>query len=185
MNPADFIALCDLETVPAAWTPMGMDLPEGAKRFAIRSSSEASWMLMIDDITFTPGIVPSNYNITGYNVYRDEAKLNTVPVAGTTYTDADGNDTQRYFVTALYDKKGESGASNTVDVAALATITNDHRVFTTDGCVVIEGAGTAAVAVHGIDGKTWFAGKGDAKVKVPAGVYIVAVDKATVKVVVK
>lgn len=185
VNPADFIALCDLETVPASWTPMAIDLPEGAKRFAIRSSSEGSWMLMIDDITFTPGIVPSNYKITGYNVYREEAKINTLPVAGTTYTDPDGTDTQRYFVTALYDKKGESGASNTVDVAALASITNEHRVFTADGCVVVECAEKAAVAVHGLDGKTRFVGNGDAKVKVPTGVYIVTVDKSTVKVVVK
>ena len=185
VNPTDFIPLCELEYVPASWTPMAMDLPEGAKRFAIRSSSEGAWMLMIDDISFTPGIVPSNYNITGYNVYRDEAKLNTTPVTETTYTDPEGTATQRYFVTALYDKKGESGASNTVDVSALASITLKHRVFASDGYVVIEGAEEAAVAVHGLDGKTWYLGNGDAKVKVPAGVYIVVVDKTTVKVVVK
>ncbi|MBQ8866750.1 MAG: hypothetical protein IJ013_03380 [Bacteroidaceae bacterium] len=57
--------------------------------------------------------------VTGYNIYRDGAKVNDQPVASTTYLDQSlfGSDTHAYHVTALYGEV-ESKASQSVEVAA-------------------------------------------------------------------
>lgn len=54
--------------------------------------------------------------LLGYNVYRDNAVLNSAPVSSTSYVDETlSNGVYEYFVTAIYDE-GESTASNTVEV---------------------------------------------------------------------
>ncbi|GAB1405445.1 hypothetical protein MASR1M74_26260 [Lentimicrobium sp.] len=54
--------------------------------------------------------------LTGYNVYRDGAKINDAVINGLTYTDMGLDEgTYVYHVTAVYDE-GESGPSNTQEV---------------------------------------------------------------------
>lgn len=181
-----FTALCDLTTVPSEWSQLSITLPAGARRFAIRSSSQGSFMLMIDDVTFTPAAKPTSLTLAGYNVYRDGEILNLSPVNDPAYLDTEGTADHKYVVTAVYEGNVESGASNEaslnsgIDEAAL-----EAAVYAADGHIVISGIGTAAASIHTLDGKTIYSGNGDAKVAANQGIYLVKAGKAVVKVVVK
>jgi len=65
---------------------------------------------------------PSTSSVSGYNVYRtwgtDTVKLNSAPVAGTTYVDstAQSGETYTYVTKALSEKGIESVPSNQVQV---------------------------------------------------------------------
>lgn len=152
-------------TVPGEWTEYTAELPEGAKYFAIRSCASSSFMLMIDDVTFEKIDVPADLALVGYNVYRDGEKLNAEPVAEPGYVDtnvAEGSHT--YVVTVVYDK-GESKASNIVEINVTATaienIENNAagtkgNVYSVDG-VMVRKAGESLNGlkngVYIIDGK--------------------------------
>ena len=62
--------------MPKAWTEYTVDIPEGAKYFAIRSMAYDNYMLQIDDITYERRIDKP----VGFNIYRDDEKVNTAPV---------------------------------------------------------------------------------------------------------
>lgn len=181
-----FQALSELTTLPSSWSQISVTLPAGAKRFAIRSSSEESFMLMIDDLTFTPAAKKMNLTLVGYNIYRGGEKLNLSPVSDPTYLDNEGLADHRYVVTAVYDGKGESGASNEASLnSGIEEIAVNAEIYAANGHIVISGIGTAAASIHTLDGKTIYSGNGDAKIAANQGVYLVKAGKAVVKVVVK
>ncbi|MCM1071640.1 MAG: choice-of-anchor J domain-containing protein [[Clostridium] fimetarium] len=186
-DTGSFTPLCDLTTVPSDWARLSIDLPEGAKRFAIRSSSTGSFLLMLDDITFTPAASTLNLSLAGYNVYRDGEKQNLSPVSAPSYTDADGNADHKYVVTAVYDGKGESGASNeaSLNSGIDATTSAKVEITTADGHIIISGAGSSAVTVGTIDGITLHSGRGDAKIAVAPGVYVVKAGRIIEKIAVR
>nr|NQU93442.1 choice-of-anchor D domain-containing protein [Bacteroidota bacterium] len=67
------------------------------------------------DVTLTWD-APAPKTLTGYNIYRNEEKINTDPVTETTYFDEDVVAGSHYYtVTAVY-TEGESGPSNPVEV---------------------------------------------------------------------
>lgn len=81
-------------------------LPEGTTYVAIHHVSEDGRVLLIDDITYTPGF-PSR--ILGYNVYAGSEKVNAEPVASTGLSGLPYAD--NYRVTAIY-PEGESAFSD-------------------------------------------------------------------------
>ena len=112
VDPADFISVKTIENVPSEFTTYNIDLPDGAKRFAIRNISFGKYLLMVDDITYIPVGDPAAFSINGYNVYRDGVLLNTEPVEENEYEDIDSGDGDHtYHVTVLY-SAGESQFSN-------------------------------------------------------------------------
>ncbi len=181
-----FQPLCDLTNVPSSWAQLSIDLPEGAKRFAIRSSSVGSFLLMLDDITFTPAASTMNLVLGGYNVYRDGEQLNLSPVSEASFTDPEGMADNKYVVTAIYDDKGESGASNEASLnSGLNVISVNAEITAVDGHIIISGIGGLTATIHTLDGITLYSGAGDAKVAVAPGVYIVKAGQAIVKIAVK
>lgn len=111
-NPDDFIHLQTYENIPAEYKPYTADLPDGAKRFAIRNISEGKMVLMVDDVTYTPVGDPAAFTINGYNIYKDGVKLNEAPVEENEFTDPDAGDgNHTYHVSVLY-AAGESRLSN-------------------------------------------------------------------------
>lgn len=115
---ADFtVAEPGVQEVPGDWTEFSIDLPEGAKYFAINCLSQDIFFLMIDDITYVRLGNASEQSIIGYNVYRDGQLLATVN--DTSYFDTDCAGCHEYAVTAVY-TKGESAPSN------ILTITNSE-----------------------------------------------------------
>lgn len=100
------------------WSQKTVSLPEGTKHFAIRGVTKKGFCMMIDDVNFRG----SNLKITGYNVYRNDTLIATVPATQTTYEDIfkfSGTYVCRYNVTVLYEDGGESGYSNPYNISLL------------------------------------------------------------------
>lgn len=133
------------------WTEFSVDLPKGAKYFAIHhiTPSEDNFLFGIDDVTYEKGTVLDE--IVGYNIYRDGELVATVDAQSTAYTDTeDDGQEHTYNVTVIYqDANGdtyESAFSNSATIAtsieaiesALRAATYD--VYTLDGRAVKLGA---------------------------------------------
>ena len=111
-NPADFTSVRIERNIPGEFNAYEFDLPDGAKRFAIRNISNGKMMLMVDDVVYTPEGDPAAFSINGYNVYRDGVKINTAPVEENEFTDINVPEGKHvYNVTVIY-SAGESMFSN-------------------------------------------------------------------------
>lgn len=109
----DFTSAAIFSNVPWEWKQYYFDIPQGAKYFALRCITRDGYMLMVDDVTFTPADNAANLTLTGYNVYRNGVKLNDAPVTSTSYADREATDKNAvYNVTAIYTGRGESMFSN-------------------------------------------------------------------------
>lgn len=129
---ADFTLVEKVDEVPATWTDYSFNLPEGAKYFAIRCTSDNKYIFMVDDVTFSPKKQIDSDSFAGYNVYRDGERLNPAPVKALTYVDenVDKGD-YTYLVTAVYGSE-ESGISN-LATAFVAVASIDSIVVDPDG----------------------------------------------------
>ncbi|QUB70927.1 choice-of-anchor J domain-containing protein [Prevotella multiformis] len=104
---ADFQLIKSKTEAPAEWTETAVELPAGARYFAIRCVSNNHTMFVLDDISYeAPAMTP-----VGYKVYKNGECVATLDATKTTYTDGDGKADDSYFVTVLY-ADGESKASN-------------------------------------------------------------------------
>lgn len=104
---ADFEPVRSEITITGAeYSKVEATLPEGTTYVAIHHVSEDGRVLLIDDITYTPG-APSR--ILGYNVYSGLEKVNSEPVSSTVMPDMPYAD--NYRVTAIY-PEGESAFSD-------------------------------------------------------------------------
>lgn len=74
--------------VPEVWQKYEVELPEGAKHFAIRHFGWYTCALFVDDVTYeaVPEI-PTDLTVTGYHVMRDNVLLTDEPVGDTNYVD--------------------------------------------------------------------------------------------------
>lgn len=191
MDPADFVSLGTVNAVPAAWTQYSYDLPAGAKRFAIRFMAADSFMLMIDDITFTvAGDDFSDYTLEGYNVYCDGVKLNDTPVTSTSYVHADAAEgPHTYRVTAVYTTQGESAPSDpvTVDISALDNVmATDIDVRAGHGVIIVTAPDGTPVTVADMAGRLLHSSAGSCRVEVASGAfYAVKAGRKAFKIAVK
>lgn len=117
MDPTDFDIEMDECEVPSEWTRYYVYLPAGTRRFAIRATTPAGYMLKLDDISFVPAGDPVALELKGYNVYRNGDLQNSEPITSTSFMTSQTDEKDSYFVTAVYDK-GESVASNIVGFGA-------------------------------------------------------------------
>jgi len=133
---SSFVSLGQYET-PQSWTEYTVNIPVGAKYFAIRYISEDKYYLMLDDFRFKIG----QMKILGYSMFRDGEKIADLPAGTTQYSDSGIDLDTRYFytVTVKYEN-GESDFSNTAifDRAAgmaetLVTPDSKFDVYTVDG----------------------------------------------------
>ncbi|MGN0237646.1 MAG: choice-of-anchor J domain-containing protein [Lepagella sp.] len=195
LDPADFILVEDAgdDVVPDEWTNYSVDLPEGAKYFAIHSCATGSFMLQIDDVTYTPASSAS-LSIEGYNVYRDGVKINDTLLAETEFVDnnvAEGEE-YTYVVTVVYAVKGESAASEECVVTYIPSSVNGLKdgalsIYSVGSNVVVLNAMGQKVDICSANGAIVYSGMGDAKtvVNVGSGVYVVKVGKTVKKLQVK
>lgn len=145
--------------VPAEWTEYSVEIPEGAQYFAIHYISPYVWMLMIDDISYTPAVPV----VSGYNVYRDNKLIGTVQGGKDTVfqdNNAQSGD-HAYNVTVVYDGNKESDLSNTVTVSTsgIKSVIADTETF---------------MEVYDIDGRLLFTGTTAlGKLGLNPGIYIV------------
>lgn len=145
----DFTAIGGTRTAPMIWTEVDVDLPAGARYFAIRKTSGDVFAMMLDDITYRgEKTAETTLTVTGYNVYRDGELIGSTSADVTSYTDniTDG-EVHKYNVTALYGDV-ESPLSNTVTTDIMLGINgisvsgdgHDLSVYTENGSLVARGA---------------------------------------------
>lgn len=144
INPHDirkFIKIGDTHTTNTGqWVNISVDLPEGARFFAIRQNSPSSstTMFMIDDITFMKGNTP-----VAYNIYRDGILIGTS--TDYKFEDQPNNDgTHTYSITAVYAGGMESEPVEVNVVTDIRGIeskeASSYNVYTLDGVQVLKNA---------------------------------------------
>lgn len=139
---------------------------------------------------FTNASALKESDLKGYNVYRDNEKLNAAPVEETAYTDttAEPQKVYTYYVTAVYDQ-GDSAKSNEVipvrTSVSLAGSGINVAVF--GNSIVIAGAEGLNINVVAVNGINIYSAVGDSQNVVPAasGVYVVNIAGKICKVIVK
>ncbi len=196
-DPEDFVLVegSQVDVVPAEWTEYMVDLPDGATRFAIRSCAAGSFMLMVDDVTYTPAAAfTGEISLKGYDVYRDGVKLNDAPVEKTDYADANvvEGTTYDYVVVALFEE-GAGRVSNTATIkfekeqSGLDELGAAKAIATAKNTIIVRGFAGEKVVVSSADGKVIANGEASeiSSISVPAGVYVVTAGDKSVKVVVK
>lgn len=193
-NVSDFIEIdgATVEGVPGDWTEYTFELPAGSKYFAINSCATDSYMLMIDDVTYTPMPLLSTYEIAGYNVYRDGVKINSEPLAECEFVDnnVESDKEYHYVVTVLYTDRGESVPSDELVLSTAgigSVIDGGISIKAQDGKIFVFNAEGQAIVVSAVNGSLVYSGAGASKteIAVSAGVYVVKAGNKVVKVIVK
>lgn len=187
----DFIALGDVETVPAVWTDYRYELPEGTKYFAIHCVSSGTFALSVDEIRFIKADTdPLSLALSGYNVYRNKTRVNEEPVVENTYRDSapESREDCTYEVTAVYDC-GESVASDAVTVSKTSGIcqVGDVKISVENHTLIVMGAEGQRLTVcttSGIIAADVIA-ENVTRINLNKGVYTLRIGKTTVKVMVK
>ena len=156
------------------WKKISVNLPEGAKYFAIVHTStipqtsygyEPAGML-IDDVTYESAPL----QIIGYNVYRDSKLVaSTNSMNELIAMDPDGTENDKYYVVTLYNV-GKSGPSN-IASAVPSNISNVSTETTSNYLVQVYTASGILV--------------GNSTASLPAGIYIVKQGNKIQKVVIK
>lgn len=141
----DFELLKSETAIDEEWTEYMISLPEGTQYFAIRCTSNDRFMMLLDDISFTAPGTPGTLKLQGYNVYRNDVKLNAQPVTTLSYTTSRDREGDDYYVTAVYDK-GESAASN---IVRLGTTAIDDITADTDASAPVEYYDLRGIRVDG------------------------------------
>ena len=157
------------------------NVPAEAKHFAIRCISADQYVLFLDDIMYRRA--GSGLRLLGYNVYRDGELLTPEPLAEPTFSDpALPEGFHDYTVTAVY-STGESVPS----VAVSASLTGIRSTTAAPAVRVLPGRGSLTVESNGrpytvtdLGGRLLYRSDRDARLRLPAGVYIVAGQKVTV-----
>lgn len=161
----DFQKIGDTHTLTGGkWQDFTVDLPAGAKYFAIHHNSKAQedaqgyvispYLFSIDDVVFTV----ANKKVLHYNVYRD-GKLIASPVAPSFMDTADGSE-HVYQITVVYEGDLESNPISSSASTGILSVSNTQ-------------ADNAVKAIYTLDGK---------QVRVMKnGVYIVRYQDGTVK----
>lgn len=126
-NPSSFIRVAQGKS-SSTWQQVSVNLPEGARYFAIHYVSNNAFALFIDDVTYTP----VSGELRGYVVYLDREAVAQLPATASDYTVADVEDgPHEVAVAAFYDDE--------------ATVISRPVMATVDGT---DGVLTYAASVH-------------------------------------
>ncbi len=190
LDPADFIKVGEtVEAVPGTWTEYSIEVPAGGKHFAVRSCATGSFLLMMDDFTYEPGVA-AELSIVGYDVYRDGEKITAEPVGECEYADADATAGEHTYVVVTVYTNGNSAPSNAVTVAASGiadAVAAGISIEAGKGIITVTGAEGKLLTVAAADGKLYFNAPAAARqtVAAPAGIYVVKAGTRVAKVAVK
>lgn len=188
LDPDDYVLIDNDDAVPDEWTFYEVGLPAGALHFAIRYVSTDTYLVMVDDITFTPDPYLSLPTFIGYDVYRDGVKINDAPVTVGEYLDKDADTAAHtYHVVAKF-AEGDSELSNgvVIDQSGLdSVVATGMRVAVENRDIVVTGTDGETVSVITVDGKLLRRVSGDLRMTVTPAVYLVTVANRVVKVIVR
>ena len=135
---ADFIPTTTKVVVDGGvWKQYSATLPEGATYFAIHNNTADTYMLMLDDITYTAGCG----KVVAYNVYRGNKLIKRLDAdTPSKFTDTEGaSNGESYAVSAVY-AGGESEATKATPVTGvkrMETSSDDpFDLYTIDGRLI-------------------------------------------------
>lgn len=139
----DFIKLGNTYDIESGeWQEISVELPEGAKYFAIhrKTREDDAMLFLVDDVTYEKGTEV----ITGYNIYRDDQLIKTMEADQTEFIDETGEAGKKYTyaITALY-ANGESEPTiavptviNTIQGIETGNHATEYTVYTLDGQLI-------------------------------------------------
>lgn len=194
-EPADFVLASNAIVVPEAWTPYSVELPAGAKHFAVRSCATDGYFLFLDDFEFEAEPTVKDLTLKGYEVFVNGTSENNTLVSACEFDytmpaeNVSENGSAAEFIVVTHYDKGISLPSNVATVnltpTGVASIDSNLTISRQGRTVVIEGAEGMSVSVHSVDGKAFFTGTGKARttIELAAGVYIVRAGNKTVKLI--
>lgn len=178
-DPVNFTALtANYIELGGTWLEYRFLLPEGARYFAINCVSDDSFAMFVDDLTFNDMSVPA-WNLTGYEVTCDGETVATVTEPTFTHVNGGG----KYAVRPVY-AEGNGNFCEAVDVtpSSIAAVASGLQVTAIPGAIVVKGT-ESPVSVSNLAGQVFTATPGN--IPVSPGIYLVTVDSATFKVIVK
>jgi len=164
-----------------------VNLPAGAKYFAIHCTSQNGGIMMVDDISYEG----KPLTLQGYNIYCDGQLVATADASASGFehsTAGLATGLHTYYVTALYEE-GESALSNAAPVAVVDAIHEVSgvmaKVYSRQGTIEIADAKGKPVAIYSISGQLMYRGTGNATVPVASGQYVVTVGNAATNIIVR
>lgn len=178
-DPVNFTALTEnYVELGSTWLEYRYYLPEGARYFAINCVSDDSFAMFVDDLTFNDMTVPV-WKLTGYEVTCDGTPVATVTEPEFVHEFGGG----KYAVRPLFEE-GNGAYCDPVEVivSGIDALGAGVSVTTAPGKIIVKGT-SSPVTVTNMAGISFTASAG--VIPAAAGVYLVTVDGATVKVVVK
>lgn len=190
LDPKDFIKVREMKKVPNTWRRVTAELPEGAKRFAIRSCATGAFMLMIDDVTYAPEGAKFDGTLLGFDIYRDGVKINDKIVEDFEFTDTNVeiDNTYTYNVVAVYNV-GISSPSNaaTVDYSGIEGNIASAPFRLVKGGIKLMITDSSPVSVSAANGILYYTGNPTSAVTVNLnpGVYMIKIGRNMYKTVVK
>lgn len=187
-DPDDFTPVTSVMRAPGEWAEIKVDIPAGAKYFAIHAVSAGKFALLVDDISYSPYDF-SDLKLKGYNVYCNQTLINDSPVSERQFSGLIHAGMADYQVSAVYDL-GESQPTEAVRLisAGIHSVAGEEiQVSTVDGNIIIDHAEGQACAIYTIDGRCIFTSQtmpDKASIHVGTGIYIAKIGHITVKIIV-
>ncbi|MDE5876474.1 MAG: choice-of-anchor J domain-containing protein [Muribaculaceae bacterium] len=169
-------------TLSTDWEEVMIELPEGARYFALHCISFYGGLTMVDDVTYRA----AGREVIGYNIYRDNNLLATVDASTLNYTDTTATDDAVYRITAVY-ATAESAPGNEARVSEVENIiSNISHVAVSEGTLTVSNANGQLISVVSIDGKVIYHAKVADVMSLPLshGVYVITIGEKSIKVMV-
>ena len=173
------------------WELKELTLPENARYFAIRNYADPvdGWGFMVDDITFTSALYA--LEVEGYNVFRNEQKLNAVLLESPVYEDTDVTEGETYeYAVSIVFNLGESMVCDPVSVTYINSVDDETCgivVRIMGNTMTVETGKEEKVTVYKADGSivgdTYTEGN-VAVFQLENGVYVVKVGNEVTKAVI-
>ena len=189
-DPGDFVSAAAFADIPAPWRMYEVQLPEGARRFALRCTSKDRFSFLADDFTFIPADGPQTLTLKSYDIFCDGEQVgeSTDATFEAPLPESDGR--HSYAVRAIFDQ-GVSDMSDPayLDYSALDDIARERLEITSrPGLIIVDGATGQPLSVANVAGillSDHASAPAHVELPVSPGVYLVTVSNVTRKLTVR
>lgn len=184
-NPDSFRSIGNISVNGNEWCDYSSTLPDDTRYFALRYASSGMFGVFVDNISYTPD--PSD--IDYYEIWSDGNMIGTSKTTEYTDTIGSGDGMHTYNVVPVMKSTEKGLLSNTVKIqtSAVEMIENECVVAGLKGQIRLMGFAGNTVEIYAANGMSIVSttvDTNDAIINIKPGVYIVAIDGKTFKVIV-
>lgn len=182
-RPEAFILLESMREIPASWQTYTFSLPKGSNYFAIRSSSNDKFFIMLDDVHYTRGI--GHLSLEGYRVFKNYNEVAAIDASVTSVElDSPVDSSARYHVKAVYSRGlSDFSMGATPGVGVVSATVSDVRYHCEHGVLYISNPHGEEVTIVTAAGVTVYNGcDTELRIALSDGVYIAGDRKGTRKI---